>query len=532
MFASLSNLAGGIGLFLLGMVLMSDSLKSMAGESLRGALGRLTGKPLKAMFAGMGATAMVQSSTATTMATIGFVSAGLLTFQNAIGVIIGANIGSTSTGWIVALLGMKFSVSSLAMPIIGLGALMKLLGRDKLALAGLAMAGFGLIFVGIEYLQLAMASLAERVDLTPFAGDGWLTRLALVLIGIVMTILLQASSAALATTLAALSSGTIDFSQAAALVIGQNIGTTATALLAAVGGSASAKRTALVHLLFNLGSAIMAFFVLLPVFVYGVNLYDQRYGAVDMALALAAFHSVFSILGAIVFLPQAKLLARLACKFVPESAPPGLRYLDDSLRSVPALAIAAAEKTVCLGIADAAHLLAQRIQGQPLAASKSGLGLEKLLVAIDAYLAKLPVPQSLGDQQRLSHLLLLLDHTRVLRDDLQAISHAEALRDQPALWTLVERLAPALERSAQWLADDSLLLREDVAEELRQVSEWVHEQQTAARRVVVEQAASYQLSAAVALEQLAAQRWLERLAKHITRIAETLGDARALYAET
>lgn len=531
MFSVIGGLAGGIGLFLLGMILLSDSFKAMAGESLRGWMAQFTGTPLTAMLTGMGVTAMVQSSTATTMATIGFVSAGLLGFHNAIGVIIGANIGTTSTGWIVALLGMKFSVSSLALPFIALGALMKLLGKDKLALAGLALAGFGLIFVGIEYLQVAMAGLAEQVDLSRFAGNGWGTRLVLVLIGIVMTVLLQASSAAVAATLAALSSGTIDFSQAAALVIGQNIGTTATALLAAVGGSASAKRTALVHVLFNLGSAVLAFFALLPLSVHLLRLYQQHWGTPDLALALAAFHSAFSILGALVFMPHTVWLAHLATRLIPESAPPGLRHLDASLLSVPALAIAAAEDTVRMGIADTCHLLARRIQGEPVASNISGMGLEKLLMAVDDYLARLPVPQSASDQQRLVYLLQLLDHTRVLRDDLQTIDHVHALRQQPALLQLGMKLAPVLERSAQWLAD-GLPLREDVAEELRQMSEWVHEQQPTARREVVEQAASYTISAAMALEQLAAQRWLERLAKHVTRVAEALGNARAAHGDT
>ncbi|PAT32473.1 Na/Pi cotransporter family protein [Vandammella animalimorsus] len=529
MFATLSLLAGGIGLFLLGMVLMSDSLKAMAGESLRTGLARLTGRPFKAMLAGMGATAAVQSSTATTMATIGFVSAGLLSFQNAIGVIIGANIGSTSTGWIVALLGMKFSISSLAMPLLGLGAIMKLLGKHRMALVGLTMAGFGLIFVGIDFLQQAMADMAQRVDFTPFSDSSWRTRLVLVAIGIIMTILLQASSAALATTLAALSSGTIDFAQATSLVIGQNIGTTATALLAATGGSASAKRTALVHLLFNLCSAVLALLALQPLFLYAMQAWAPATGGVNTAMALAAFHTAFSVLGALVFLPQTSLLAGMASRLVKESAPPALRYLDNSLQSVPALAIAAAEKTLCLGLADSCTLLAHRLQGQPLTPSKSGMPLDKLLIAVDAYLATLPVPQSSSDQQRLIHLLLLMDQTRVLRDDLESIEHAEVLRERPALAELAQRLAPVLERSAQWLADDALALREDVTEELRQISAWVNEQQGAARRAVVEGAANYRVSAAAALEQLTAQRWLERVTKHMTRIANTLGEARALY---
>ncbi|MDO4725540.1 MAG: hypothetical protein Q4A97_12370, partial [Comamonadaceae bacterium] len=146
-----------------------------------------------------------------------------------------------------------------------------------------------------------------------------------------------------------------------------------------------------------------------------------------------------------------------------------------------------------------------------------------------SYLATLPVPQSSSDQQRLIHLLLLMDQTRVLRDDLESIEHAEILRERPALAELAQRLAPALERSAQWLADDALALREDVTEELRQISAWVNEQQGSARRAVVEGAANYRISAAAALEQLTAQRWLERVTKHMTRIANTLGETRALY---
>ena len=171
------QLSGGIGLFLLGMSLMTDSLKAMAGESLRQWLGRFTGSPFKAMMSGIGFTLVVQSSTATTLATIGFVSAGVLSFTQAIGVIIGANIGTTSTGWMVALLGLKFSVSMIALPMVGIGAMMKLLGQDRMALLGLCLAGFGLLFIGIDFLQSAMAGFAEQVDLAQWSNDGLMTRL-------------------------------------------------------------------------------------------------------------------------------------------------------------------------------------------------------------------------------------------------------------------------------------------------------------------------------------------------------------------
>ncbi|EIM39317.1 Na/Pi-cotransporter II-like protein [Acinetobacter sp. HA] len=169
MFDVFAQLCGGIGLFLLGMTLMTDGLKDIAGESLRQWLGRFTGSPLKAMSSGIIFTLIVQSSTATTLATIGFVSAGILTFAQSVGVIIGANIGTTSTGWMVALLGVKFSIGQFALPLITAGALLKILAQGRLALTGLVIAGFGLIFFGIELLQVAMSSLANRIDLSYLA---------------------------------------------------------------------------------------------------------------------------------------------------------------------------------------------------------------------------------------------------------------------------------------------------------------------------------------------------------------------------
>lgn len=526
MFADLSTLAGGIGLFLLGMVLMSDSLKGLAGESLRTALSNLTGKPMKALLAGVGATVAVQSSTAITMATIGFVSAGLLNFSNAIGVIIGSNIGSTSTGWIIAVLGMKFSISSLAMPIIGLGALIKLLCKDRLALAGLVLCGFGLLFVGIDFLQKAMADLAQHIDLSQYSAESWAARLMLVLIGIVMTIVLQASSAALVTTLAALSVGTIDFAQATSLVIGQNIGTTATALLAAIGGSASAKRTALVHVLFNIGSAILALLLLQPLFLYVLAHWTPLVN-LDQALALASFHTVFSLLGALVFMPQSRLLTRLTRRLVKESVPPALRHLDKSLQSVPALAIAAAEKTLRQGLSYTCHMLAECLQGQLVPPDRKRPTLQALLVAVDAYLAGLPVPQSASDQQRLMQLLLLMDQARVLDSDLDAIVYAHYLKQMPSLHEPAHRLAAALEQSSRWLADEAgMSLSDELVEELNQISQWMHAHQYSTRRDVVEGAVNIRISTSAALDQLTAQRWLERLTKHIARIAGTLDEHR------
>jgi len=241
MTAMLSTILGGIGLFLLGMILLTDGLKALAGDSLRRVLARFAGGRLSSLAAGAGVTALVQSSSATTLTTIGFVSAGLLTFEQALGVILGANLGTTSTGWLVSILGLKFSISKVALPLVGIGALTRLLSRERLANLGLALAGFGLIFVGIDTLQLGMEGLSARIDPGSFPDASLQGRLLLVLIGVFMTVVLQSSSAAVATTLMALHAGTIDLTQAAALVVGQNVGTTVTAALGSIGATVAAE---------------------------------------------------------------------------------------------------------------------------------------------------------------------------------------------------------------------------------------------------------------------------------------------------
>ncbi|HSK28542.1 MAG TPA: Na/Pi symporter, partial [Candidatus Limnocylindria bacterium] len=168
-------LAGGIGLFLLGMALLSDGLKAFAGDSLRRALVQFTGSPIKAFASGALATALVQSSSATTVMVIGFVSAGLLTFPQAIGVVLGASLGTTSTGWIVSAIGLKVSVGYYALPLVGIGAFVKLLARGRWRSLGLALAGFGLIFVGIETLQNGMQGLSGVFKLSELPSSGFLS---------------------------------------------------------------------------------------------------------------------------------------------------------------------------------------------------------------------------------------------------------------------------------------------------------------------------------------------------------------------
>src|SRR5246127_3105423 len=207
------SILGGVGLFLLGMTVMTDGLKALAGSALRTVLSKAAATPLRGAFWGAIATLIVQSSSATTMTTIGLVSAGLLTFPQGLGLVFGANIGTTGTGWLVALIGVRGSLTAAAVPMIFVGALVKLLGSGRIAGAGAALAGFALVLYGLTTLQQGMGGLAERLhpaDLPAVLGApgvGWWSGmfgvLALLIVGLVMTAVMQSSTASIALTLSA-----------------------------------------------------------------------------------------------------------------------------------------------------------------------------------------------------------------------------------------------------------------------------------------------------------------------------------------
>jgi phosphate:Na+ symporter len=339
------QLLGGIGLFLLGMVLLTDGLKAFAGDSLRQALLLFTGKPVTAFVSGFTVTSLVQSSSATTLATIGFVSAGLLTFPQAIGIVIGASLGTTSTGWIVSTIGLKFSIGAFALPLTGVGAFMRLMARGRWASLGLALAGFGLIFIGIDTLQAGMAGLAETIDLGAAAFQGFWGHFVLLFLGLVMTVVMQSSSAAMATTLAALHSGAIAFDQAASLAVGSAIGTTVTAAIAAIGATTPAKRTALAHITFNAATGFIAI-LLLPLFLMFFAWMEARTGEPSGAVSLALFHSSFILLGVLLFLPFTRPFARLIERMLPERGTLLTRHLDVSLYTVPSVAVEAGRNSL------------------------------------------------------------------------------------------------------------------------------------------------------------------------------------------
>ena len=338
----LGGALGGIGLFLLGMRLMTDGLKVTAGAMLREFLTRWTRTRFRGLMSGILITGIVQSSSAVTVAAIGFVNAGVLTLGQAMWVIFGSNVGTTMTGWIVAIVGFDFRIETFALPLLGVGMFLTLTGTaTRRAALGEAIAGFGVFFLGIATLKATFAGLGETLDMASFGSDGIANVALFVLIGFVLTTLVQSSSAVMAIALTAAGGGVLTIEAGAALVIGANIGTTSTAILAVIGATPNAKRVAVSHVAFNVLTGGVAL-LLLPVMLLVVRFVEDSLAiAAGPATTLALFHTAFNVLGVLLVWPLSRGLERwLASRFVTEeeneSRP---RYLDRNILEVPALAV-------------------------------------------------------------------------------------------------------------------------------------------------------------------------------------------------
>ena len=335
-------LLGGLGMFLLAVTMITDGLKATAGPSLRELLANWTRSPLRGIFSGIAITAIVQSSSAVTVATIGFVNAGIINMRQALGVVYGCNIGTTMTAWLVAIIGFKINVDSFALPMIGLGMILKLTGgENKRASIGLALVGFGLFFIGIDVLKDAFGGLVETIDLARFTIGGFTGVLMYLGIGFLMTLLTQSSSAAIAITLTAATGGVLGINAAAAMVIGANVGTTTTAALAVIGATPNAKRVATAHIIFNVGTGTVAL-VMLPLLFLIVKHAGELLGLEDIpAVTLALFHTTFNLLGVLLIFPlNSRLADFLEQKFVIQEETEGQpRYLDTIVAESPPLAV-------------------------------------------------------------------------------------------------------------------------------------------------------------------------------------------------
>ncbi len=544
---AIGTLLGGIGLFLLGMGLMTDSLAELGGRTLRGLLARLTRNRAYAVLTGAVVTATVQSSSATTLVTIGFVSAGLITFSQSIGLILGANLGTTSTAWIVSLVGLEMQVSTVALPLVGIGALLRLTTRGRRARLALAMSGFGLVFVGIDVMQSGMA--ASKIDLTSYGGaDGLPGTLLLVGLGVVTTVFLQSSSAAVATTLVALHGGGIDIVQAAALVIGQNVGTTVTAVLGAIGGTVAARRAAVAHTLFNVVTAVVAIVVLHP-FLALITSIARRFVDDSPETVVALFHTAFNLLGVLLIFPVSDRFARLVERLVRERGIPAVERLSNTALHVPALALEAARRsaaeTATTAVRQAVEALrsvtvpqkdeellrrALRVLSDPRAILEGDDEATRALAerlratrnaadAVATYLGKIRTSHE-STALRDEHLELLqaMDHIRRLVHAAKDVDALDVVRDDPRLRHLAAELVADLDPVLKHLSDSPDLDElSTAATAFATAVEAEKARRDAYRTIVLARLADGDVTPSDAEVLLRTSRWMGKIPSHAAR---------------
>ena len=366
------TLLGAMGMFLYGMNLMSAGLQKAAGDRLRGFLSAMTSNPFKRVMTGVGITALIQSSSATTVMVVSFVNAGLLTLVQAIGVIMGANIGTTITAWMVSLLGFKADISILAVPLMLLGFLFSNSKKNQRKNIGELIVGFSLLFLGLSFMKESVPDLKQTPEVLEFvrqwAGHGFWSVLIFLGIGTILTLILQSSSATMAITLIMLSMGWIPFPMACAMVLGENIGTTITANIAASVGNPSAKRAALSHTIFNVFGVIWALILFKP-FLGLVGKIIEMMGFPNPATdgftvsspdgadgtavlyGLSMLHTLFNLINTIILVWFTELIAKIVTKLVkePENKEEKafrLKYIEAGPLATPELATEQAFKEI------------------------------------------------------------------------------------------------------------------------------------------------------------------------------------------
>lgn len=359
MLLSIFTIIGSLGLFLYGMKLMSEGIQKSAGERLQQIMNLMTANRFASVFTGFSITALVQSSSATTVMVVSFVDAGLLTLTQAIGVIMGANIGTTVTGWLVAIIGFKFSISSIALPAVGIGLPLFFIKKLRRKDLGEVFIGFGILFLGLGFLKSGMPDIKNHPEvlqfLTDFTNRGFLSYIIFVLAGTLITFVVQSSSAAMAITLTMAYAGWIDFPTSAAIILGENIGTTITAYIASLSTGVNARRAARAHTLFNLLGVFWMSFLFLP-FLGLVNslVPGNVVGEGSQHLIpshLAMFHTLFNVSNTalcIGFIPHfakaVEVLVRPRRGEVPKIYE--MRYLSPSMQTTPELYIGYARQEI------------------------------------------------------------------------------------------------------------------------------------------------------------------------------------------
>lgn len=339
----------GIAIFIIGMFFMQDGFKQLSGGILEKLLEKFTSNTLYAIATGFLSTSVVQSSTIITLIVVSFLSAELLTLVQAVGIVFGSNVGSTTTAWIVSSLGVDVKISTYAFPMLVFGVVLRFFKSNGVKGSGNVLLGLGFIFLGISYMKDGFDIMKNSIDLASYAMEGYLGIIIYILIGILITVVIQSSAATLAIVITALNADSITYVNAIALAIGANVGTTLTTILASFASNENGKRVALIHFLFNLISAtfitilIYQFIDLTDFIAPFLGVSDNNYG-----MKLALFHTIFSVTGVILLTPAISLLVKLSEKLIQKkvSSASKPKYLNQSVLSNPDASLAALRKEI------------------------------------------------------------------------------------------------------------------------------------------------------------------------------------------
>lgn len=350
------NLIGALGFFIYGMKVMSEGIQKVAGSKMRNILSSMTSNRFKGVLTGFTITGLVQSSSATTVLVVSFVNAGLLSLTESIGVIMGANIGTTITAWLISIIGFKVKIATFALPIIAFGFPLMFFNKDKLKFWGEVLVGFALLFMGLALLKDSVPDLKANPEILEFLSHytdlGYLSILLFIGIGTLLTVIVQSSSAAMALTLVMANNGWIPFELAAAMVLGENIGTTITANLAALVGNVHAKRAALSHFIFNMFGVFWIIILIYP----AVNLVDYYMtstgnaspftNATSIPIALSIFHTSFNIINCLLLIWFVNFIARTVTKAIKSTGDDDfkLEYISTGMMNTAELSIEEARK--------------------------------------------------------------------------------------------------------------------------------------------------------------------------------------------
>ena len=456
----LLKLFGSLALFLYGMKIMSEGLQKLAGDKMRRILTAMTTNRVTGVLTGMLITALIQSSSATTVMVVSFVNAGLLTLAQSIGVIMGANIGTTVTAWIISALGFKVDIAAFALPLLTVGVVMLFMQKSKYKSMGEFIMGFCFLFMGLSYLKANAPDLQNNPEMLAFVQDyanmGFMSILLFVLIGTVLTMIVQASAATMAITLIMCANGWISFELGAALVLGENIGTTITANLAAITGNTQSRRAALAHLVFNVFGVIWVLCLFTP-FTNAVTwIVENWMGITDngdgsfVSFQLSAFHTCFNVCNVLILIWLVKFIEKTVCKILPtkeSDEDTRLRFITGGLLSTAELSILEAQKEISL-YAQRTHRMFGFVQ--ELLNTKKGDEFNKLFSRIEKY-------ESISDNMEveIAHYLNQVSEGRLsaeskvqIQNMLREVTEIESVGDS------CYNLARTLSRKRQNLQED------------------------------------------------------------------------------